>query len=87
MPGKRRRGNKPASDENCHADHSSGSNSPAYPYEADDNLQKGYGGYDEERTSFDPRYEEDFDLDKNEFNERKNEYKNLNGDISEQDQK
>lgn len=65
MPAKRNRSDKPGSDENRRTDQNHVRNSPAYPYEADENLQKSYQGYDEERSSFDPPYEDDFDVDEN----------------------
>jgi len=56
MPAKKNKSNKPASDENRRIDQSNGRNSPAHPYDADDNLQKKYEGYDEDQSSQDTRY-------------------------------
>jgi hypothetical protein len=81
MPAKKSGSNKPASDENRRSEQSHGRNSPAYPYEADENLQKSYEGYDEDRSSKDPRYEQDFDVDE-EINQRKGKYKNVRGKLS-----
>jgi len=75
MPANKNGGNKPASDENRRNDQHRGRNSPAYPYEADKNLEKGYEGYDEDRSSLDPR-ESDFDTGENDISKRKDQYKN-----------
>ena len=75
MPANKKGDNKPASDENRRRDRSHDRNSPAYPYEADENLQKGYQGYDEDRSSHDPRHERDFDVDENDISKRKIQYK------------
>jgi hypothetical protein len=82
MPAKKDESNKPASDESRGSKQSHGKNSPAYPYEADENLQKSYEGYDEKRSSEDPRYEQDFDVDENDINHRKSQYKNVRGQLS-----
>ncbi|HET9825105.1 MAG TPA: hypothetical protein VFP87_07210 [Chitinophagaceae bacterium] len=82
MPAKRNRSKKHASDENRPGDQNRGRSSPAFPYEADENLQKGYGAYDEEKNSSDPRYQQNFDIDENDIDEGKDEYKNLKNGVS-----
>ena len=74
MPAKKNGNSKRASNENRRSSQSHGRNSPAFPYEADENLKKGYQGYDEDRNSQDPRYEQDFDVDENNINQRKDQY-------------
>jgi hypothetical protein len=81
MPAKKSGSNKPAPDENRRSEQSHGRNSPAYPYEADENLEKSYEGYDEDQSSQDPRYQQDFDVDENNINQRKGQYKNIRGQI------
>jgi len=81
MPTKKNGSTNP-SDENGQSGQSNGRNSPAYPYEADENLQKNFEGYDEDRTSQDPRYKADFDVDENEVNQRKDQYKNVNDQMN-----
>lgn len=74
MPAKKNK-SKPASDEDRRSVQSNGRNSPAHPYDADGNLQKKYEGYDEDRSSQDVRHRPDFDVDENDINQRKDQYK------------
>ena len=73
MPAKKNRGSKPASDGNRRGGGSRGRKSPG-PYDAGENLQKPYEGYDEKRTSFNTEYEKDFDVDENDTGQRHDEY-------------
>jgi hypothetical protein len=82
MPGKKSESNKPASDQNGRSEPSRGRNTPAYPNEADENLQKSYEGYDEDRSSEDPRRQQDFDVDENDMNQRKEQHKNVRNRLS-----
>lgn len=77
MPRKKNRSNQPASGRNRRAT-KGGRNSPDQSYDADENLQRPYQGYDENKSSSDPRYEKDFDADEDNVNDRQSEYSDLN---------
>jgi len=77
MPAKKDESNKPTTDKTHFSKRRHGKNSPAFPYEADENLEKSYEGYDADRSSEDPRLEQDFDVDENDINQREGQYKNV----------
>lgn len=68
---KRDRSSKLASDENRLG--KAWKESPDQPYDAGEKVQEPYKGYDEDRTSFNPEYEKDFDVDENEIRPHKDE--------------
>ena len=78
MAAKKSGSDKPASDGNRGSEQSRRRNSPAFPYEADENLHDTYEGYDEDRSSGDPRHEQDFDINENDINNKWGESRNQN---------
>jgi hypothetical protein len=70
MPAKKNRSSKKSSDKNPSANITSGKSSPEKL--SDENR---YEGYDEERSSYNPSHESDYDVDENDINQRSDEYK------------
>ncbi|HEV8283921.1 MAG TPA: hypothetical protein VGQ09_06410 [Chitinophagaceae bacterium] len=74
MPNKRNRSNQGASDKDRPGATNRGRSFPEKPFDTNENLHNRYEGYDEKRSSFNPEYEEGFDVDENDINQRKGEY-------------
>ncbi len=80
MPVKRNRGNQKDSDKNRRGNVNRGRSSPSRSHDTDENLHKRYEGYDEKRTSLNPDYEKNFDVDEKDINQRIEKYEDLKKD-------
>ena len=74
MSNKRNRSNHGASDKDRPGANRGGS-SPEKPFDTNENLHNRYEGYDEERSSLNPEYEKNFDVEENDIDQREGENK------------
>ena len=70
--------NKTSSGENYQNNTKSKNNPTEKPHDFDENLHEPYKGYDEKKTSNNPRYESEYDIDEGGTDQRMGEYSDWN---------
>ena len=76
MSARKNRGSKKSSDKNSSANTTPGRSSPEKLTD-----EKRYEGYDEEQSSHNPPYQNDYDVDENDVSDRADEYKDYQDKI------